>query len=213
MKLRLVILALLTVGCAAACGESRTSPYPTEGPEYVAGGLTTFPVSAEALIREADLVAMVKPTGERLDVWLPPEISVSARFPATVGHVFKGSVNEGDSILLFAPGGEVKDPFVATESRRPDGASRSVVQEYVDWPFFYKGAEELVFLKLVTPEAGSGLAPFYYNLGPLTRYSLKDGKLRSILAASIDVYDQGNIRGTIEGKDLEWLEAEVARMK
>jgi hypothetical protein len=47
----------------------------------------------------------------------------------------------------------------------------------------------------------------------LTRYSLKDGKLRSILAASIDVNDQGNIRGAIEGKDLEWLEAEVARMK
>ena len=109
----------LSWGCAE---HGDTSEYPNSGPEYVAGGLTNFPASADDLFRQADLVVVVRPTGERSEVWNDLETVVSSRFTSRIEDVLKGDIGVGETILLFAPGGDVKEPFAATESRRPDGS-------------------------------------------------------------------------------------------
>lgn len=205
-----LLLAILAVSGVACSNGAEGSPYPTEGPVYSAGALTTFPTTLDGLISEADLIAVVLPTGERSEVWNSNETSVSSRFPATVGEVLQGKAATGDSLLLFAPGGTARDPFSVTESRKPAPGDSVRTTEYVDAPFFRAGYDEVVFLKHVQAPAGSGLDSFYYPLGIFARYSVVNGHVESILGTRFDHQDSGGAKAALEGKSLDWLREQLA---
>ena len=207
------VLAVLCT-LAAACGDEAgpPSPYPGDGP-YVAGQgdlARPWPGVAE-LLSDADLIAVVEPTGERSEVWNPTETFVSSRFAATVVQVLSGAVQAGDSILLYAPGGAVRDPFPATGSRRPVPGESTTVVEYVDWPWFKTGVRELVFLKYQAPGAGDEpYTPFYWTWGPSARYSIDgEGRLQAIYPGGTDVEDPGGVREQLAGLTLDELQARI----
>ena len=207
-------VALAAAVLVAACGDDAgpSSPYPGDGPCYACAGHLARPwPSIPELYTRSDLIAVVEPTGERSEVWDAVGVYVSSRFTASVVRVLKGAVQPGDSILLFAPGGIVREPFPAADSRRPVTGSPTAGQEYVDWPWFRAGVRELVFLHYNTPGDGDPLyAPFYSNLGPSTRFSIDAaGKLRSIYPPGTDVEDPGGVRIQLDGLTVDEVQARV----
>lgn len=201
--LSFVVLISGVLVVTTACG-SQSPAYPSEGPSYLAGGDAAFPGSQEAMLAEADVIAVVRPTGESREVWNELGTFVSSRFVVEVRTVLKGPVETGAQFEVYAPGGHVKEPFEATGSRRPSGSQANKLEQFVDWPFFERNREELVFLKLVTPDPALE-KPFYYNLGPSGRYRVENGRLQTIYPAGTEVDDPGEVRKSLVGKTLDEL--------
>lgn len=203
--------AVMLVGWACSEAESESLPaYPKSGPTYLSSGHLDVPLTFEGLVAEADLIAVVEPVAKVDEVWNVTETFVSSRFSARVVEVLKGEVEPASEILLYAPGGQVRDPFEATTSRRPVEDAPSSVDEYVDWPFFIPKQQEFLFLKLVTPPADSNVKPFYWNLGPSARYAIDDGRIESIYPVGVDVEDYGGVRARLAGLRLEEVAAMIA---
>lgn len=197
------VLLSFALIAGAACGGDPPA-YPGEGPSYLAGGDASFPGSQEAMFAEGDVIAVVRPTGESREVWNELGAFVSSRFVVEVRTVLKGSVEPGTHFEVYAPGGHVKEPFEANGSRRPSGSDANKLEQFVDWPFFERNREELVFLKLVTPDPALE-KPFYYNLGPSGRYRIENGRLQTIYPSGTEVDDPGEVRRSLVGKTLDEL--------
>jgi hypothetical protein len=204
-----VCLVALVVALSACSSNAESGPYPSGGPMLSGVAEASYPTSLSALIAESDAIPVVRPDGSRSEVWNPTETFVSSRLGAEVVTMLKGALAPGDHVVLYAPGGLVKRSFGATSRRRPAPGDETSLEEYVDWPFFKRGVEELVFLKLITPEPGTGLAPFYYNLGPAARFRVDGQKLSRIYPKGVEIDDPGKIQEQLVGKTVDDVRALV----
>ena len=202
---------LAMIASLTACSDGGAQDgYPVTG-LYLSGFSEVLPpMSLQELISASDLIAIIEPTGERSEVWNAVGSSVSSRFPAVVKTVLKGPVKPGDEVVLFAPGGRVRETFAALESRKPAEDDARLTEEYVDYPFFREGGRELVFLRLRSPDE-RGYDAFFYMHGTNGRYQLKDGHLKAIYPSAADVDDPGGVRAELTGKTLDWLRDRIAQ--
>ena len=205
-------LAALLVGAsgiAAVLPTANREPYPVNDRYVLDESFAPAAVTITELIATSDLVAVVTPTGEHLEVWNALGNLVSSRFPARVDRVFKGNVRLGETVLLFAPGGVVRDPFPATESRQPADAGTTLREEYADYPWFAGGRRELVFLRYLEPD-DPRYEPFFYMHGRNGRYSIRGGEIRPIYPPALELDDPGGVRAEMTGRSLAWLQRRVA---
>ncbi|MGE5594851.1 MAG: hypothetical protein ACM3S1_02310 [Hyphomicrobiales bacterium] len=88
--------------------------------------------------------------------------------------------------------------------------SKTTVEQCADWPFFIPGKQEFVFLKLVSPSPDTGVAPYYWNLGPSARFALDGDRLESIYPTGVEVEDFGGVRALLAGSTIDEVAAKNA---
>lgn len=180
-----VAASVVVIAASAFIGRELGSDAPDEDSgDHVDGlpmssMLVEQPASFEQLVAESPAIVLVTAMERIEDYWPPtdPQLTVLAQFRLRVDRVLKGSIVEGEHIVVRLPGGTSAmwgDPNPGGSFKPVPGEETQEI-EYADFPFFRKGTQELIFLSSLDEGATA------YGATAFGRYRLVKGRLAPVV--------------------------------